>query len=289
MTGIYLITNKINGIKYVGQAVDIHTRFLGHKSDAKNRPISDIDKAIHDYGIDNFTLEILEECKSEELDEKEKNWIKFYDTYKGVGYNKTPGGNALHGEDHPNSSITEQEVWDIREKYKNHYKFSKIVDEYTKQGIQLRCLQKIWKNETWKLVHQDVYTEENKLWHKTKGVGHSEDQVGKSSKDRSLTQEEIDNIVLDFKDGMPIAKISQKYGRDYGIIKKYLNNPKAVEKVKYKGRKIKNIETGLIFSSISSAAKWANCGATTITRHLNDSIGAGLVPETQEKAHWIEI
>lgn len=144
--------------------------------------------------------------------------------------------------------------------------------------------------ENWQHIHSDVYTEENKLWHSTYGVGHSEDQLGLSSDDRTLKQEEIDKIYLDYtQNHMSIRELSKKYNRDYGVIEKYINNPKEVSQVKYKGRKIQNIETKKIFNSISSAAKWALCGATTITRHLYDNKPAGKVPDTLENAHWIEI
>jgi hypothetical protein len=72
-------------------------------------------------------------------------------------------------------------------------------------------------------------------------------------------------------------------------VEKYIANPEAVNKVKYRGRTIKNIETGIIFKSISSAAKWAGCGATTLTRHLAHDKIAGKVPDTQKPAHWEEI
>lgn len=43
------------------------------------------------YGFENFSFEILEECKTEELDEEEIYWIKYYDSYN-KGYNLTGGG-----------------------------------------------------------------------------------------------------------------------------------------------------------------------------------------------------
>lgn len=82
--GIYIITNNDNGKKYIGKSKNIERRFKQHKSDL---PVSKIGKDIKKYGEDNFTFEILEECDEEELDLKEKEYIKDY----GVcvwGYNK---------------------------------------------------------------------------------------------------------------------------------------------------------------------------------------------------------
>lgn len=45
---------------------------------------------------------------------------------------------------------------------------------FENKGITERGLLKIWNCETWPNVHTDVYTPENKAWHK-KQIGHSED------------------------------------------------------------------------------------------------------------------
>ena len=46
--------------------------------------------AVQDYGIENFTFEILQECKNFELNEKEKYFIELYNS-NTFGYNKTAG------------------------------------------------------------------------------------------------------------------------------------------------------------------------------------------------------
>lgn len=88
---IYLITNKINGKQYVGQtARDMWTRFEEHCK--KDNP-SVIGKAIQKYGYLNFTLEEIERVPLDQIDEREKYWIKHYNTYH-LGYNQTHGGDA---------------------------------------------------------------------------------------------------------------------------------------------------------------------------------------------------
>lgn len=98
MIGIYCITNLINDKKYIGQSLNIQNRWREHKL-KPFRNCWDKDKllykAIRKYGLENFNFEILEECKIEELDEKEKYWIKYYQTYPpeaGKGYNENEGG-----------------------------------------------------------------------------------------------------------------------------------------------------------------------------------------------------
>jgi hypothetical protein len=43
------------------------------------------------YGIENFELALIENAEAELLDERERYWIEYYDTYKN-GYNATLGG-----------------------------------------------------------------------------------------------------------------------------------------------------------------------------------------------------
>lgn len=88
---------------------------------------------------------------------------------------------------------------------------------------------------------------------------------------------------------MTINAIAKKYNRDNGTVQKYISNPNALKKVQYKGRAIKNLNTNKTFNSISTAAKWAGCGATTLTRHLATDKIAGKVPETNEPAQWEEL
>ena len=97
---IYLITNFTNGKRYVGQTVNpIHYRWSKHIEEAYggNKSNSLLHRAIIKYGASNFGINILEECADTELNEKEKNYIKKYDTYytHNKGYNMTWGGEGV--------------------------------------------------------------------------------------------------------------------------------------------------------------------------------------------------
>ena len=89
MIGIYKITNKVNGKSYIGQSNNIERRLKEHKyiSSESNKSLK---RAYKKYGKDNFEFSILEECKLEELDEKE---IYYINTLKPE-YNRTIGGNG---------------------------------------------------------------------------------------------------------------------------------------------------------------------------------------------------
>lgn len=92
MIGIYKITNKINGQCYIGQSINIARRWKEHiqASTTKN---SQLYIAMRKYMIENFTFEIIEECSENKLNEREKYWIQYYDSYNN-GYNMTNGGES---------------------------------------------------------------------------------------------------------------------------------------------------------------------------------------------------
>ena len=96
MTGkIYKIVNNFNSKVYIGQTIQsLKRRFNGHccndKGKGKNMYIK---KAILKYGKENFNIELIEEVEEELLDEREKYWISYYDSYN-TGYNLTEGGNS---------------------------------------------------------------------------------------------------------------------------------------------------------------------------------------------------
>lgn len=91
---IYLITNTLNGKMYVGQTRQgLKRRIIEHKRDnSKSR--GDIDMAIHRYGWENFTAEVLETCPVEMLNEREKFFIAKLNTQVPNGYNLTDGGDT---------------------------------------------------------------------------------------------------------------------------------------------------------------------------------------------------
>lgn len=75
MIGIYKITNLVNGKTYIGQSNNIERRFKEHQQKGESSRIP-VDIAIKKYGKDMFSYDIVEECKLEELNEKETYWIK---------------------------------------------------------------------------------------------------------------------------------------------------------------------------------------------------------------------
>lgn len=93
MVGIYKITNKLNKKCYIGQSVHIERRFVEHCMPHSQSIIS---KAIRNFGKENFSFEILEECNISELDSKEAFWIKYYNSIVPNGYNVADPTQADH-------------------------------------------------------------------------------------------------------------------------------------------------------------------------------------------------
>lgn len=100
-SGIYYIKNIVNGMMYIGKAVNIHNRFLGHKRDLKSKNKSQetlyFINAWHHYGEENFEFGILEECEKEKLIQKEIYYIKKLNSKYPNGYNFTHGGEGSLG------------------------------------------------------------------------------------------------------------------------------------------------------------------------------------------------
>lgn len=97
---IYLITNKVNGKRYIGKTSrDLELRWKEHqRAAAKEDPDFYIARSIRYHGVDNFTVKMVQRCESEEaLVEAEKAWIRDLGTHGPAGYNLTDGGEGLSG------------------------------------------------------------------------------------------------------------------------------------------------------------------------------------------------
>ena len=87
--GIYRITNLKTNEAYIGKSTNIKTRWQNHCKTAiglDGMARTKIHSAMKEYGIDNFSFEVLEKCTKENYGEREKYWINFYET-NVYGYN----------------------------------------------------------------------------------------------------------------------------------------------------------------------------------------------------------
>ena len=92
-SGIYKITCIKTGEIYIGKSVDIKSRWQQHCKSAFNCGTiahSLLHTKMKQYGIENFTFELVEQVPKEQLSEREKFFINFYQT-KETGLNERNG------------------------------------------------------------------------------------------------------------------------------------------------------------------------------------------------------
>ena len=98
---IYKIKNIINSKEYVGCTITtLKKRFEEHawrciNSDSNTKFCNSIRK----YGIENFNIELIQECDVKVIYEREKHFINAYDTFN-IGLNSTIGGEGCLGYKH---------------------------------------------------------------------------------------------------------------------------------------------------------------------------------------------
>lgn len=93
-SGIYKITRKSTGEIYIGRAVSVDKRWTEHAKMAfsiGSIAHSTLHTLMEKDGIWNYTFELLEEVPKEQLNEREKYYIDFYDS-KNFGLNQKNGG-----------------------------------------------------------------------------------------------------------------------------------------------------------------------------------------------------
>jgi len=150
---IYKTTNLITGKIYVGQDSKNKPNYLGSGKYLWN--------AINKHGKENFKKEIICECFSkEDLNEKEKYWIKTLNCKVPNGYNITEGGDGVVGRKH-----TEEEKVQIREQMKgNKYSLGSKRSEEFKNNIR-----EINKGNKYNLGRKQTEEHKRKTGEKSKG------------------------------------------------------------------------------------------------------------------------
>ena len=182
---IYRYRNIITNNSYIGKTNNIERRKREHISAAYN-PNSHYYNTlwaskIRQYGIENFEFSILEETDELNWPEREKYWIKYFNSFEGKGYNSTEGGEnyknnqniltneqvkeiikQLRGSDEPQSIIAaewnisesllsninqglryrqENINYPIRKNYKNFAEYKELIEDIINTTISFTELQ----------------------------------------------------------------------------------------------------------------------------------------------------
>ena len=187
-SGIYIIRNTVNGKVYIGQSRRISNREYSHfhaleKGTHYNKHLQ---RSYNTYGRDAFMFEVIEWCDVSELDEREKYYIKEYDSMNiNKGYNNEGGGNvgkevsermreAKRGANNPmygkkpsketieklrksarghNTKLTEEQVYQLKEDLVNGIPQKEVADKY---GLTVAAVGKIQMCKNWQYVHSDI-------------------------------------------------------------------------------------------------------------------------------------
>lgn len=129
MSYIYLVTNKLNGKQYVGQH-----RYDGDGLDPKYMGSGvALWQAYDKYGIENFDMELLEECDDEDLNPLEQLYIEHYNTFSPNGYNLTTGGDTFQ--------LSEETKTKLSDALKNNESLSKQIGQYSSDGKFIQSFQ----------------------------------------------------------------------------------------------------------------------------------------------------
>ena len=156
---IYKVTNKINGKIYIGQTIqsvkDRWYRHCGKSGISKAELNTHFKRAILKYGKENFTVETIEVCDSTKLNDREKFYISYYNSYIN-GYNSTIGGQ----DGSKPFKTSEEDETQIISLYNYGFSLREIgrefnLDKTTVKGILVRHNISIRTTRTYKLSSTD--------------------------------------------------------------------------------------------------------------------------------------
>lgn len=263
MQGIYKVTNILNGKIYVGKSVDIQARWTTHLREsmiddkqwqANYRGVkTPFHAAIRKYGADNFTFEVIEECAFEQLNDREKYWIKTLDaTNKEKGYNVTIGGDGCccgKGEKAPGHKITQAQCDFIKQKLREHWtvkQIQQIIPIATPSMISAINYGDTWFDENEKYpisINNGHRTWSDEEAMKIKNRYAQGETIADLAKELGVRQETISNLVKGKSyTNLPIIERKVDWKRNSNVKRKFSD-----EEVRYfrqqvkEGRSIKSV------------------------------------------------
>lgn len=236
-SGIYAIKNTVNGKVYIGQSRRISNREYCHfhALEKGNHYNKHLQRSYNTYGRDTFVFEVIEWCDVSELDEREKYYIKKYDSMNiNKGYNNEGGGGigkevservreAKRGANNPmygkkisdeskekmriasrghNTNLTEEQVYQLKEDLLNGMPQKEVGMKY---GITVGAVAKIQRCKNWGYVHSDINQELIFL--------HEDERIYKHRMIRALNAT-----------GISRQEIARRVGVDVGTVMRVLGN-----------------------------------------------------------------
>lgn len=161
---IYVITNKLNGKRYVGQTTrGLKRRWKDHKYYSKKGKTY-LYCSMRYYGVDNFEIKAILYCEKKHLDMFEIQLIKNMKTMdRRFGYNNESGGNK-------NKQLSDETKKKLSETQKGriHSEETKKKMSETRKGENNPLFGRTHSEETKKKISDSLSGEKNPTWGKPK-------------------------------------------------------------------------------------------------------------------------
>lgn len=233
---IYKITNKVNGLSYIGQTrytVEFRWRQHQHKKDNCY-----FHNAIQKYGAENFIVETLEECEVSQLDSREIYFIAKYNTFE-KGYNLTIGGGGKR------VIVSDSQYEEIKELYLSGFSSNKIATLY---DVDKATIRKILKIQGVKI---------------------------RDSKKININHQEFLELVNDYRSGYSLKQLAKRYDCSAVGLKEYLSKKDVDLREKYNILNDKDAQEELINEYLDGKMKVNeimtkhHCSYNTFTKILS--------------------
>lgn len=224
MNLIYKITNIINNRFYIGSTKNEYKRFLNHFNlhevclNQNNIFHEDILK----YGKENFKINILYEIEDDIESSRMEGKLIRQNKDNPLIYNIVPGSSGR-------KVFYEEDIKFIRYLYsKKELTCLEAYNKYFKEEVTYRAFKKAWFGDSYKNIMHEVYSEENKNWHFSKG----QSRPGDKNPNSKFTKEQV----IDIRTRKKLGEKKLEVYKDY----KYMNSYAGFTKI-WKGQSWKNI------------------------------------------------
>ena len=163
ISAVYKITNTITNDFYIGSSKDVKSRWAVHKchSTWKNNPNNPMYIDMHQYGLDKFDFQILEEVEIEKLKETEQQFIE---TLKPTYNDRNANGLDIERykkymkEYQKSDKYKEYEKSDKRKKAKKEYQ-KEYMKEYQKSDKYKEYQKEYQQSDEYKKYQKEFYKE----------------------------------------------------------------------------------------------------------------------------------
>jgi group I intron endonuclease len=237
---IYLVTNTVNGKRYVGQTrqKDIERRWQQHRRISKSNLGPHLYNAYLLHGIHAFKFQIICICFDEDCDKFESEYIARYNTLSPNGYNIKSGGNSSSPSQETREKIRIANTKNMTPERREHLRTlftGRKIQESQKSQISA-SLKKYWASltpeESLKISNERKnrkYIRRNIKYNIKPGAyNYCKKAVAKYSKDGSLLAEyesiksAAENNGLDFRQISKVCARPDKFKTTAGFVWKFI-------------------------------------------------------------------